>query len=161
MTGYRRVRRWLSALLFGYVGLGFAATAVPGFEVFPFFCWFLFPITPSVETRYALEVEMFGGAAIEPPRTFQELDVVEDPFAMDAWTTIQALGRAVDAGDSSEEERLRARLEANYLARPSRYRLVRRVFDPLDRWSTGRIEDSDVLARYASERGCEVSPWAR
>jgi hypothetical protein len=145
----------------GYVLAGLAATMAPGFEVFPFFCWFLFPVTPTLEQRYALEVHELGGREVRPPTWFQRLDLVEDPFAMDAWTSIQALGRAVRAGDDVEVNRLRRRLEANFLPAPSRYGLVELTFDPLQRFRTGTVQERRDLAVFTSSTGCAEIPWAR
>jgi hypothetical protein len=160
-VAYRALRRWLPRLFGAYLVAGFLAVSAPGFEVFPFFCWFLFPVAPNTVERYALVVEAWGGMPVTPPTTFQALDVVEDPHAMDAWTSIQALGRAVEAGDADRVARLRRRLEMNYLPAPSRYRLVRRTFDPLERWRTGRIRSEQILQTFASDEGCAEVPWAR
>ncbi|MGF1511185.1 MAG: hypothetical protein ACFB9M_16960 [Myxococcota bacterium] len=161
MNGYRRLRSWFPRLLSSYILAGLMATAVPGFEVFPFFCWFLFPITPSVEDRYALEILTLGGRSVHPPALFQDLDLVEDPFAMDAWTSIQALGRAFERGDMGAVHTLQRRLQMNFLPAPSQYRLVRLRFDPLERFRTGRIQQRKALWTVTASVGCTEIPWAR
>lgn len=158
---YRFVRIWLPRLLPAYVFAGMLASAAPGFEVFPFFCWFLFPVTPTVETRYELEVERLGGQALAEPTPFRKLHLVAEPHAMDAWTAIQALGRALRDEDPAEVTRLRRRLEANFLPGPSRYQVVEVVFDPMERWRGEADRGRRVLARFDAEGGCREVPWPR
>lgn len=127
-----------------------AAARPPTYEVFPFFCWFLFPIAPNVEERYALRVAELGGARVVPPTWLEELDVLDDPWAMDAHWTIQALGRAVEAGRSDDVRTLRRRLEAHFLPTPARYELVRIRFEVLERWREGRLRQTIPVARFRS-----------
>lgn len=143
----------------GYLVAGALAVLAPGFEVFPFFCWFLFPITPNTVQHYALELQTVGGQPVSAGTTFQTLHLVQDPQAMDVWVSTQALGKAQEAGDAATVDRIRRRLEANFLPAPSRYRLVKKTFDPLERWETGK-EQTEVIADYAAPTGCQRSPWA-
>lgn len=158
---YRRLRRLLPALGGAYLVLGFCAAAAPGFEVFPFFCWFLFPITPNVEERFALSVHEIGGRRFEEPVEFQSLDVIEDPHAMDVWFSVQALGQAVVDDNAREAERIRRRLEANFIPSPSRYTVDQVTYDPIERWRQGTVRSRTTLAVFTSSTGCTRSPWAR
>lgn len=154
MRRYQRLQRSLAAAVALYVVAGLAATALPPkYEVFPFFCWFLFPVSPTVESRWALRVEQVGGVTLPEARWYEELGVTRDPWAMDAYLTIQALGRAVEAGDAVAEATARRRLEANFLPTPTRYSLVRIRFEVLERWRDGTLRESRVAARYASDAG--------
>ncbi|NJK88787.1 MAG: hypothetical protein HC923_04895 [Myxococcales bacterium] len=157
---YAWLRKVLPLLGLTYVLAGFAATRVQGYEIFPFFCWFLFPVAPNVEERYALMVEQIGGRTLDPATDFQELDLVEDPHAMDVWFSVQALGGAIESGDTELERRIRERLEANFLPKPSRYAIERVSFDPLERWTTGAIRHREHVETFTSTTGCEASPWA-
>jgi len=134
-----------------------AAAWPPKHEVFPFFCWFLFPIAPGLEERYAVEVREVGGRPLSEPRWLEELGILEDPWAMDAHWTVQALGRAVDAGDEEAVAALRTRLEANFLPTPATYNVTRVRFDVLERWHTGRLRSVDRLARF--ETDAPPPPW--
>jgi hypothetical protein len=157
---YRTLRRALPGALWAYLVAGFLAATAPGFEVFPFFCWFLFPVTPNVESRHELMVERLGGRTWDEPVSYQSLDLVDDPYAMDLWTTVQALGAAVEAADDAEVARLRRRLEANFLPAPSRWGVDRVTFDPLVRYRAGTIEDRARIATFTSSTGCAEIPWA-
>ena len=157
--GYRALRRWLprAAGIYGLAGL--LAAAAPGYEVFPVFCWFLFPIVPGAEPRFELVVETIGGEAVEPPVDIQTLGRVKDPMAMDLWLATQRLGKALLTADRREIERVRTLIEANFVCAPSRYRVDEVRFDPLVRYRTGEVEGRRVLARFRSQDGCERSPW--
>jgi len=157
---YRVLRRLLPGALAVYLVAGFAAAAAPGFEVFPFFCWFLFPIAPNVETRHELVVERLGDRTWPKPVSYRSLDLIDDPFAMDLWTSVQALGAAVERGDGAAARHLRTRLEANYLPAPSRYGIDRVTFDPLERYRTGAVQDRQRIATFTSSTGCSEIPWA-
>ncbi len=156
---YRTMRRVVPALGGAYVVLGLLATMAPGFEVFPFFCWFLFPVTPNVETRYELVIDEIGGCPLAQPTEYQSMDLVEDPMAMDLWIAVQALGRAEAAGDAPSVQTLRRRIELNFIPAPNRYRLDRVTFDPVERWRDGGIRSRDTVTTYTSSVGAKRIPW--
>ncbi len=156
---YRAVRRWLPRLGVAYVVLGLLATMAPGFEVFPFFCWFLFPVTPNIETRYEIVVSEIGGRGLDAPTEYQSMDLVEDPMAMDLYIAVQALGRAVSSGDQEQVRRLRERIELNFIPAPNRYRLDRVTFDVLDRWRTGAVQNRQPMGVFTSSAGAASIPW--
>jgi len=157
---YRGLRALLPRAWGAYLVAGFLAAAAPGFEVFPFFCWFLFPVTPNVEERFELQVEQLGDRKWSEPQSYQALHLVEDPFAMDLWVSVQALGRALEAGDESRVAAIRRRLEANFLPAPSRWGVDRVRFDPLERYRRGVVEDRVRVATFTSSTGCVRIPWA-
>lgn len=158
---YWTLRRWLPRFGLGYVLAGLLAAAAPGFEVFPFFCWFLFPIVPGAEPRFELVVHAHGGETLSPPQDIQQLDLLEDPMAMDLWLLTQRLGRAAQADDINEIERTRTLIEANFVCAPSRYTVDEVRFDPLERYATGKVRARTVVAHFQSATGCGRSPWAR
>ncbi|MEM7678325.1 MAG: hypothetical protein AAF449_20220 [Myxococcota bacterium] len=156
---YDRLRWLLPQIGIGYVALGLVATAVPGFEIFPFFCWFLFPVTPNVETRYELIVTAMGGRSLPVPTEYQSLDVVEDPMAMDLWIAVQDLGKALAIDDQPRVDMLRSRIELNFLPAPNRYRIERVTFDPLERWHDGTVKERASIAAFTSSTGVSRIPW--
>ncbi|MEO1234488.1 MAG: hypothetical protein AAFZ18_36910 [Myxococcota bacterium] len=157
---YWRLKRWLPRLGGAYVVAGLLAAAAPGFEVFPFFCWFLFPIVPGAEPRYELVVSEHAGTAVTPPADVQTLDVVRDPMAMDLWLATQRLGVALAKDDSAAVSRERRLIEANFVCAPSRYRIDRVLFDPLARYRSGEVTHRETVQAFASTEGCRRSPWA-
>ncbi len=156
---YRTMRRLLPRLGAAYLALAGLALTAPGFEIFPFFCWFLFPVTPNVERRYELMVSQIGGRPVDPPAEYQSLDLVEDPMAMDLWIATQDLGRAVKAGDDARIRGLRQRIELNFIPAPNRYTLQRVTYDPLERWRHGAVRARENVAEYTSATGAASIPW--
>lgn len=158
--GYKTVRRWLPRLGGGYLLAALLATAAPGFEVLPFFCWFLFPIVPGHDARYELVALELAGSPISPPRDYQTLDLVKDPMAMDLWLATRRLGQALEGQDEDRIRRERHLIESNFLCAPSHYAVDRVVFDPLKRWRNHRVEARKRLAVFTSSTGCQILPWA-
>lgn len=156
---YRTMRRLLPGLGGAYVGLGLLATMAPGFEIFPFFCWFLFLLTPNVETRYELMMSEIGGRSLSVATEYQTLDLVEDPMAMDLWVAVQDLGRAEVRGDAVSVKRLRSRIELNFIPAPNRYALVEVEYDPIERWRDGTVRERRTVATYSSSVGATRIPW--
>ena len=157
---YRTARRYLPWAGAAYLVAGLLATSTPSYEVFPFFCWFLFPIVPGHEPRYELVVHRLQGSSIYPPKNYQELKRVRDPKAMDLWIATQQLGAAIEDSDLIAISRLRTMLETNYLCAPSHYTLDRVEFDPLERWHRGYVGERETLATFTSTAGCRSIPWS-
>ncbi len=63
---------------------------------------------------------------------------------------IQRLGRAVDKGRTGEVADLRRLLEQNYLRGQVRYELLFERYDPLDKWKTGKSQETRRLASFES-----------
>ena len=144
-----------------YVILGLAAAAAPGFEVFPFFCWFLFPVVPGHEAKYELIVTEVEGDIIHPPTNYQKLDRIKDPMAMDLWLATQRIGHAIDHDNSNAALRTRALIEANFLCGPSQYHIDRVYYDPLVRWREGRDQSRETIATYTNLTPCPHGSWAQ
>lgn len=158
---YWTLRRWLPRFGGLYVVAALFATAAPGFEVFPFFCWFLFPVVPGFEPRYELVVEVVEGESIDPRTDFQRLGRIKDPMAMDLWLATQRLGQALDRNDGEAVNRERALIEDNFICAPRRYGIDKVEYDPLERWQTDEVKARRTLQVWTSSTsGCRSSPWA-
>lgn len=158
---YWHLRRWLPRMGLGYVLAGLLAAGVPGFEVFPFFSWFLFPIVPTTELRYELVLHRHVGAAIEPPRDLQEMKIFSDPTAMDLWLATQRLGKELTRDGEAGAAATRALIEANFVCAGSEYAVHEVRFDVLDRWVKKETVSRRELVRWESKGPCRSSPWAR
>lgn len=118
----------------GYAVLGLCASAAEKFEVFPFFSWFLFALTPNQIVQYELT----------PSPQLSALGTLHD---VDLHVLLQRLGRALEARDH-EAELLRRRLESNFFVSPCRYVVTRTEFDPAARWLHGTIQSEVKIAEY-------------
>ncbi len=150
-----RQRRLLIGLLIAYFVLGTASQKlVPGVdEVFPFFGWSLFSRVPAIESRYTVRIEVHEGRRLDSPVAYSRASaaMVRGNPAI-ARKVIQRLGRAAEAGDSDEVERVRRTLERNYLRGRVEYTLSLDRYEPLVMWTSGEVEESRFLARFSSER---------
>ena len=156
---YKQSRRLLPVVGILYLLLALSGLRTPTREIFPFFCWFLFPITPNVEERFELRVVRLGDDIFEQPVDYQTLKVLKSPMEMDLWISTQQLGQAIGSDRPATIEHVRRRLEANFLPAKSLYMVDRVVFDPLERWENGHVRRRTRLATYTSSKGCERIPW--
>lgn len=131
-----RLGRWPAVLAGAYAALGLCASGNDKYEVFPFFSWFLFPITPNQVTRYEL------ATSATKTRLAQAL-------SMDLEVIVQSLGKAVAAQDAGRIVELRERLESNFLKSPCSYAVTRRTYDPLAAWLGTDAGVSQVIAEFS------------
>src|SRR5271154_5396970 len=130
MAAYRILRGWVAIFLTGYFALGLATVLHPRQEVFPVYSWFLFPLVPGQETRYALRLQEAHGQKLAGPLLYQDAeDLVANPHSVTVDELVQQLGRAAKQGRAEEQQRLRQVLEKNHLPSPCRYELVAIIFD--------------------------------
>jgi hypothetical protein len=135
VKGWLRTHRLLVALPTLYVLLGLATIPAPRHEVFPFFCWFLFPVTPNEVTRYQLELSIASGTPLRKPTAIQSTELAgKVRHSMDLQVAVQAFGDALVHGHNRRAETLRRRIEANFLPTPCAYRVKQVQYDPIERW---------------------------
>jgi hypothetical protein len=150
MAAYRILRGWVAFFLAGYFVLGLATAMLPQQEVFPVYSWFLFPLVPGQQTRYALRLREARGQKFAAPLLYQDAEgFVANPHSVTVDELVQQLGLAVKTERADEQQRLRQVLEKNYLPSQCQYELVAIVFDPLVRWRTGQYEIRPI-AQYQS-----------
>jgi hypothetical protein len=150
MAAYRILRGWVALFLTSYFVLGLATARLPQQEVFPVYSWFLFPLVPGQQTRYALRLLDVPGQKFAAPLLYQDAEgFVTNPHSVTVDELVQQLGLVVKTRKADEQQRLRRVLEGNYLPSQCHYELVTIVFDPLVRWHTGRYEVRSI-AQYQS-----------
>lgn len=130
-----RLGRTPKLVALGYAVLGLCASANQKHEVFPFFSWFLFPVTPNRVTHYELS----------PRPTLSSLGRTHQ---MDLHVLQQELGAALERGDTVTTSTMLSRLKRNFLACPSRFAVVRTEYEPTARWSTGAVYSSRTIAEF-------------
>jgi hypothetical protein len=136
--------------LAGYFVCGLLTLLLPRQEAFPVYSWFLFPLAPGRQTRYALRLQQVNGQTLDSPRLYQDAgEFVADPHSVTVDELVQQLGSAVQQGRAEDQRRIRLLLEKDHLPSPCRYELVTISFDPLIRWRTGLCAIRPV-AQYAS-----------
>ena len=134
--------RWF--LIIYFVG-GLLGALTPKHEIFPVSSWFLFPVTPNPDTKFALRLYRVEGKTLEPPRFYEEADgFVADPQSIIVYEVTQELGKAERRRDAPAIAEMRHNIETNYIRPPCRYELVAVTYDPVERWKTGKVQTETI-----------------
>ena len=138
-----------SIFVIGFILLYFLVGMITGFlganQIFPFSAWDLFEDIPNRRNDYGVIIMSYNGKIVSPPKLFQDSkDITPEYGSIIAYRLIQNFGKAYDRSDTQEAERLRAIFEANYMKAPARYSLVKLVYDPVERWKTGKYETAYI-----------------
>ena len=156
MRAYRRHLTFVTLFLAAYIGLGcvFRFTR-PGGEIFPVSSWTLFQKVPNRVTEYGIEVVALEGRALPAPRAYHEArEIFAGAGDVRADRVVQRMGAALRDGDEARLRELARFFEARWLGAehaPLRYRLVRRVYSPLERWRSGALLEETPLRDFAFE----------
>ena len=142
-------REYTALFIVGFIFLYFVNGMITGFsgakEIFPFFSWNLFGHIPNKVNEYAIIVEEYNGKKISPPQLFQEAKgIVKESDSVIAHNLIKDFGKAYDKKKIQEAERLQKLFNANFIKAPAQYRLIRIIYNPVERWKTGRYEAINI-----------------
>ena len=148
LASLKKFRKLLTGFIFLYFIIGLAATPLPRHEIFPFFCWFLFPLTPGEETSYAFRVHRNQGQQYDASQHNQGLI----PFKgqtnhIDVHYLARRIGRAIEKNDKKDLEDALTILENQYLSAPYSVELVRIHYHPVKRWKEGK-EEINVIKKW-------------
>jgi hypothetical protein len=123
-------------------------------EVFPLFSWSLYSTVPREEADYGVRVLTVGGQALDPPLFFEDARsffpyVNQSQLMM----TVQLLGRALDSGNAEAVKRYRRLVERHHLRGRGvvHYEIVRRAFNTLARWATGKFRVVRSVGTFSME----------
>lgn len=157
MLKYRRLEGAVWAIFVAYALAGFYNQLAMGGgdreKLFPAASWALFARVPQEITDYGVRVLELNGERLALP-TFQEGagDRLPALASLDAYRLIQVLGGGLWKDDRDTVARARRALEGIYLsgAEPYRYEVVRRTYDPLERWHGGTVRAARPLGEFDS-----------
>lgn len=150
---YRVLKVVGPAMVLAYVVIAVIATTVRNRELFPFFRWSLFSNSSNPKVDTVLIVRAVNGAPLQTPRLYYDMpETFSEAAARNAaaMKTFDLLASAVRSNNTSTEQRFRRVVEQTYLreARSVDYDLARIVYDPIERFHTGKIIGTKVLASY-------------
>lgn len=151
-------RHALTGFLLSIVVLGLIAAPTKKHEIFPYFCWFLFSQTPGIEDNYELVILAYDGKKVVP-QSFMTSSLVTGRGAESSTNShriIEALGKAVLAGDLTAIQDHRAMIEGNYFNKPVTYLIKKKVYDPIQYRRTGKAEES-VIATFPYAKPVQVN----
>ena len=151
-------RRILAASLLLYFIVSTATAAIrqdpARVELFPCFCWGLFCIVPSPEHRSEFGL---GIDSAEVSGAFEKSGK-SLPYArsIEAYFVIQSLGLAVERQDSAAADRAEETLRRRYLEGlqgPAIVTVVRRIYDPVTRFTTGDMTSETPVYEFRLSSG--------
>lgn len=125
-------------------------------EIYPITPWTLFCFTPNDEADYAVRLTAVDGQPLEPPTFFDDFVELTENERLAAYVLVQEMGRLAGETERSAFATARRVFERSFLrplARQVRYDLVRREFDVLERWKTGRYENVGAIEEFVYENG--------
>lgn len=134
-------RQRLRLGIFIYLGIALLGLGTSKHEIFPFFAWTLFPVTPAQVTAYQLRIP--GEADFFLPR----------PGAgnpIDYYNSLQRLGEGLRRGNEAEVMREARFLEKNYLPSGVSFEILELQMDPGRYYRTGNA-DIEILSRLPLE----------
>ncbi len=142
-TGSRSVQIAVYLFLVSYFIVGAASHYQ---ETFPFFSWRLFDkVPPRVRSEY--DILIYTSVGDNAVLFRDAAGVARRTNSVDAYFTIQAMGKAYARRDWQTVQTLRAFFEERYLHPPLAYALVRTRYSPIERWETGRYS-TQILHGY-------------
>lgn len=144
------------AFLIGYTIVGFMTELRPPLkerELIPFFSWFLFHETPKEVSRFALVLYEYNEQMITPPRLWNDVPGIQNPFSLQLYALIQRWGQSVLDGDIAASDRWQRIFEESFLYHQARYELVEIRYDPIERWRNGRFTIERRLVSRSATAG--------
>ncbi len=151
MLRYRRLQIFVAAALALVMAIGLGGTLTPSHEIFPFASWFLFSLVPGRRSEFEVILRVIDNKPVEPGRPFRQADfLVHHPHSIVIHEIIQKLGAAEEARDAKTSRALRRQIEGEFDPAISRYDLVRVTYKPVERWKTGRVQDTAVVRSFAT-----------
>jgi hypothetical protein len=133
------IKEKYSIFVIGFIFFYFLAGVVLGFagakQIFPFFSWNLFGDIPNERYEYSAILITYNGIPVSPPKLFQQgEDIISEHDSSTARRNLQNFGSAYERGDMEGANKFRKLFEENYLKAPAKYRLVKLIYDPIERW---------------------------
>ncbi len=150
-----RITKILLLFLFLYFLIGVTARLGMDNEeqVYLVSSWYLYSkVPPSIQKDFTVLVHQVGGKVYSPPLFIDDTQGIVFSSLVDynhsLVHNVRDLGRAVLFGEKMEITRAQTELESKFITRPISYELVQISFNPIDRWKTGKILQSQSLAKF-------------
>ena len=151
MRRYRRLQRFAAAALAFLLVAGLGGTLLPSHEVFPLASWFLFSLVPGPQSEFDLLLRRAGDDPAGPGRSFRLSDgLVRHSHSVVFHELIQQLGAAEGRRNAPASRALRRQIEADFEPSVARYDLVRVRYAPIERWRTGRVQESAAVRSFTT-----------
>lgn len=147
--GYRATRVAITLMLSAYVLVAVAGNILTrDAEFYPVFSWSLFSNVSDLRATVELEIVAMEGEPLPEPKTYYEMKHLFRQAArsnIDVTKSLWQLGDLIANGEETQE--LASAIHRKYLSEAEivSWRLVRVLFDPIERYRTGAILSRDVV----------------
>ena len=129
-----KIRKYAWRFVFIYFAVGVMALPLPRHEVFPFFSWFLFPLTPSEQMIYGFRVYENDGKNSSGEILNKGLFAFKGENNIDIHYLCQRIGNSIKTENREELQLCIQILEAHYVKSPFHLELVKQNYHPVRRW---------------------------
>jgi hypothetical protein len=150
---YRHLKLFIASFLILYAVLGAFAHFIFRTELYPIFTWCLYCRIPNELQDYDLRILTVNGEKLVLAPYFQEASQwFQEANSRSAYRSIQKLGLAVEVGDTEMIKEVRRFFEPLYLGRANvvYYEIVKRSFNPMERWKYGSFKSVTSLGLFES-----------
>ena len=141
-------RRRLRRGFYIYLGIALLGLGTSKHEIFPFFAWTLFPVTPAKVTAYQLRIPEKKDFFMPPPSAGNPIDF---------YNAVQRLGEGLREGKEDTVEREQRFLEKNYLPSGVSFEVLELQMDPGQYYRSGDAK-IEVLSQISPEPGPATNP---
>ena len=157
MAEYRRLKILIIAILISYSFLGVVLQLfISGRnEIFPVFSWALFAKVPNKIDEYSIRIISVNGKPLQKVVSYNNASRwFTKSNSVNAYYTIQTLGRAVSSGNAVKVQEIRKYFEPLYLGdvKTVKYDLIKRSFNPLIFKKYGLVENIQYITSFEYHR---------
>jgi hypothetical protein len=157
MRSYKLLKIGIAALAISYFLIGNISQRYGIAEIFPIATWELFSYVPrSEDADFGVKILAVNGTSLDSPVYFEKASQFFTKIhSIDAYMTIQVLGKALLANDQSTAASYRDLLENVYLADQAQitYVVTQRRYDLLERWNHGTFLSEVELGVFNADQG--------
>ena len=157
MKSYKLLKIAIAAVAISYFLIGNISHRYGMAEVFPIATWELFSYVPRSENSdFGVKLLAVNGTTLNPPIYFEKApQFFTKIHSIDAYMTIQSLGKALLANDESTAMIYQDLLENVYLADQSHitYVVMQRRYHLLERWNHGTFLSEVELGVFNTVQG--------
>jgi hypothetical protein len=131
--------------ILGIIGL----ITSPHKEIYPFFSWFLFALTPGQKIDYRIQIQSTRHTPLPTPLPYTEAHGhVPTPHAITVRELTRRIAQAYLNNDPATLAKARALLERHHLYPGTTYTIERISYDPLLLWQKKQVPITDPIVTF-------------
>lgn len=152
MKAYRRLQKFIVAVLIVYVTVGYGFHYLKWPELYPIYSWELFSYVPDRERiDFGLLITSVNDRPLPEPVYFEDAEeLLNDAHSIEAYVSIQELAVAILRDNRSEAARIQEYIESLYFSdlESISYQIIRRKADLLSLWEGADYDEEVIIASF-------------